>query len=59
MSESSQRRDNSALRRLMQIIFQDPYGSLNPRMNVSDIIGEAPLYHGIVSRKTLTPMSAI
>ena len=29
-----------ALRREMQIIFQDPYSSLDPRMNVADIIGE-------------------
>jgi oligopeptide/dipeptide ABC transporter ATP-binding protein len=49
-----QKNDNASLRRLMQIIFQDPYGSLNPRMNVADIIGEAPLYHGIVSRTELT-----
>ncbi len=33
-----------------QMIFQDPYASLNPRMRVSDIVGEAPLVHGIVSR---------
>lgn len=48
-----QKRNNAALRRMMQIIFQDPYGSLNPRMNVADIIGEAPLYHKLVSRKDL------
>lgn len=34
----------------MQMIFQDPYGSLNPKKTVSEIIGEAPLYHGIVNR---------
>ena len=45
-----QKSDNAALRRKMQIIFQDPYGSLNPRMNVSDIIGEAPLYHGLTTK---------
>jgi peptide/nickel transport system ATP-binding protein len=31
-----------------QMIFQDPYASLNPRMRVADIVGEAPLVHGIV-----------
>ena len=33
-------------RRLMQIIFQDPYGALNPRMSVEDIIMEPLLIHG-------------
>ncbi|MEN6617615.1 MAG: oligopeptide/dipeptide ABC transporter ATP-binding protein, partial [Syntrophorhabdus sp.] len=36
------------LRRQMQIIFQDPYSSLNPRMNVRDIIAEPLRFHGIV-----------
>src|SRR5262249_41228849 len=34
----------------VQMIFQDPFASLNPRMRVKDIIGEAPLYHRMVSR---------
>lgn len=32
----------------IQMIFQDPFASLNPRMRVEDIIGEAPRIHGIV-----------
>jgi len=35
------------LRRRMQIIFQDPFGSLNPRMSVEQIIGEGLVVHGI------------
>ena len=35
------------LRREMQIIFQDPVGSLNPRMTVGNIIGEPIYVHGI------------
>jgi len=34
-------------RREMQIIFQDPYGSLNPRMRVGDIVGEGLEIHGL------------
>src|SRR5262249_34057553 len=34
----------------VQMIFQDPMASLNPRMRVSDIVGEAPVVHGIVPR---------
>jgi len=35
----------------IQMIFQDPYASLNPRMRVAEIIGEAPKIHGLVSSK--------
>ena len=35
------------LRRYLQIIFQDPYGSLNPRMKVESIVGEGILIHEI------------
>jgi oligopeptide/dipeptide ABC transporter ATP-binding protein len=35
------------LRRSMQIIFQDPYSSLNPRLRVLDLVGEALEVHGI------------
>jgi peptide/nickel transport system ATP-binding protein len=34
----------------VQMIFQDPYASLNPRLRIGDIVGEAPLVHGMVSR---------
>jgi len=37
------------LRRKMQIIFQDPYSSLNPRMNVREIVGEAITVHKLAS----------
>ncbi|GMO49056.1 MAG: ABC transporter ATP-binding protein [Termitinemataceae bacterium] len=35
------------LRREMQIIFQDPFGSLSPRMNIRNIVGEGLMIHGI------------
>ena len=35
----------------IQMIFQDPYASLNPRMRVVDIVGEAPVVHGLVARE--------
>src|SRR5262249_51076862 len=42
-----ERRELQALRRRIQVIFQDPYSSLNPRMKVGDIIGEPIMVHGI------------
>ena len=37
--------DAARARLKVQMIFQDPYSSLNPRMRVADIVGEAPRYH--------------
>jgi peptide/nickel transport system ATP-binding protein len=34
----------------VQMIFQDPFASLNPRMRAKDIVGEAPVAHGVVKR---------
>ena len=47
------RRGLKALRPKMQLVFQDPYGSLNPRVRVGDAIGEALLAHGLVRRAEL------
>lgn len=41
-------------RKDMQMIFQDPYASLNPRMTVADIIGEALPAHGVTGKTEIT-----
>ena len=35
----------------VQMIFQDPFASLNPRLRIADIVGEAPVAHGLVPRR--------
>ncbi|ABY93871.1 oligopeptide transport system ATP-binding protein [Thermoanaerobacter thermohydrosulfuricus] len=41
------------LRPKMQLVFQDPFSSLNPRLRVGDAIGEALLDHGLISKNEL------
>ncbi|KML34967.1 ABC transporter ATP-binding protein [Rossellomorea marisflavi] len=45
------KREMKAMRRHMQMIFQDPYASLNPRFKVMDIIGQALDIHGLCKTK--------
>src|SRR5690606_11464032 len=46
-------RELTALRREMQIIFQDPYASLNPRKRVGQIVGEPLALHGVARGEEL------
>ncbi len=48
------RQELRPLRPQMQMIFQDPYGSLNPRMTLFDIVGEPLLVNGMSNRKERT-----
>lgn len=48
---SLERQEMKKMRRKMQIVFQDPYASLNPRMTVRDIIGEALDIHRLAKGK--------
>ncbi len=45
------RGDMRPVRRRMQMVYQDPYGSLNPRMKVADIVGEPLVVHGLAEDK--------
>lgn len=45
------KKEMQKLRREMQIIFQDPFSSLNPRMNVGNIIGEPLEIHGLSGKR--------
>lgn len=45
------KKELKAVRKNMQMVFQDPYASLNPRMKIVDIIGEALDIHGLAQNK--------
>ena len=45
-------RELRAMRRQMQVIFQDPYSSLNPRMTAGNIIGEPLIVHGLTKGRS-------
>ena len=47
--ETMKRRDLRPIRREMQIVFQDPYGSLSPRLSVAEIVSEGLDVHGLLT----------
>src|SRR5919202_312359 len=47
------RREMGPYRRELQVVFQDPYSSLNPRLNIRDIIGEPLKNYGVAEGRAL------
>lgn len=54
LSKHQMKTQMNKMRRRMQMIFQDPYASLNPRMSVFDTLAEPLLYHGLATAKNVT-----
>ena len=51
-----EKNDLKNMRRRMQMIFQDPYASLNPRMTVYDTLAEPLLLHKVVQKDLVAPL---
>lgn len=52
------KREMREFRKKMQIVFQDPFASLDPRMTVGEIIGEPLIVHNLIDRKAIKPRIA-
>ncbi|UCE54520.1 MAG: ATP-binding cassette domain-containing protein [Desulfobacterales bacterium] len=52
------KRELRSLRKRIQVVFQDPYASLNPRMSVAEIIGRGPKVHHLSEEKGLKDLVA-
>lgn len=50
--------ERRAWRPRVQMVFQDPFASLNPRMRVGPIITQAPVFHGLVARREARDLAA-
>lgn len=54
LTDIKSEKERLPIRRQMQMVFQNPYSSLNPRMKVSDIIAEPILFHGLADSPAQT-----
>ncbi len=53
------RRQLRPYRKRIQMVFQDPYGSLNPRRTVGQLIAEGPMVHGMAEKEAMTRASEL